>query len=303
MGQMLIMDNNMKGVDSMGKYTLGLYEKSMPNTLSFAEKLLCAKECGFDYLEISIDETDEKLSRLDMTKEERKYLVDIMAVCGLPIRTMCLSGHRKYPLGSIDEKIRLKGMEIMKKAIDLADDLGIRVIQIAGYDVYYEEGNSETRKYFEENLKKSAEMAAEKGVILAFETMETEFMNTVEKAMEYVNLVNSPYLQIYPDCGNVTNAVLGCDITASSDFKTGKGHLAAVHLKETVPGKFREIPFGTGHVDFEDIIRTSWDLGVRRYTLEFWYVGNDEWKDVIKFNKKFIEEKFSSALKIEKMAV
>ena len=62
MGRMLIMDNNMKGVDSMGKYTLGLYEKSMPNTLSFAEKLLCAKECGFDYLEISIDETDEKLS-------------------------------------------------------------------------------------------------------------------------------------------------------------------------------------------------------------------------------------------------
>ena len=121
--------------------------------------------------------------------------------------------------------------------------------------------------------------------------------------MEYVNLVNSPYLQVYPDCGNVTNAVLGCNGTASSDFRTGKGHLAAVHLKETVPGKFREIPFGTGHVNFEDIIETSWNLGVRRYTLEFWYVGNDDWKDVIKFNKRFIEEKFSSALKEEKVAV
>lgn len=287
----------------MRNYTLGLYEKSMPNILSFSEKLLCTKECGFDYLEISIDETEEKLARLDMTKEERKYLLDVMAVCGVPIRTMCLSGHRKYPLGSLDESVRARGMEIMKKAIDLADDLGIRVIQIAGYDVYYEEGNEKTKKYFEDNLRKSVEYASEKGVILAFETMETEFMNTVEKAMEYVNLVNSPYLQVYPDCGNVTNAVLGCNGTASSDFRTGKGHLAAVHLKETVPGKFREIPFGTGHVNFEDIIETSWNLGVRRYTLEFWYVGNDDWKDVIKFNKRFIEEKFSSALKEEKVAV
>ena len=300
---MLIMDNDIRGSYRMRGYTLGLYEKSMPNTLSFAEKLLCAKECGFDYLEISIDESNEKLSRLDMSKEERKYIVDVMTVCGVPIRTMCLSGHRKYPLGSLNEKTRTKAMEIMKKAIDLADDLGIRIIQIAGYDVYYEEGNSETRKYFLENLKKSVELAAEKGIILAFETMETEFMNTVEKAMEYVNLVNSPYLQIYPDCGNVTNATLNCNKTVSYDFKMGKGHLAAVHLKETVPGKFREIPFGTGHVNFEDIIKISWKLGVRKYTLEFWYVGNEDWKSVIKFNRDFIRKKFTSALKEEKVVV
>ena len=35
---------------------------------------------------------------------------------------------------------RSKPYEIMEKAILLADDLGIRVIQLAGYDVYYEEG-------------------------------------------------------------------------------------------------------------------------------------------------------------------
>ena len=122
----------------------------------------------------------------------------------------------------MDEATRNKGMEIMKKAIDFADDLGIRIIQLAGYDVYYEEGNEQTRKYFEENLKKSAEMAASKGVILAFETMETEFMNTVEKAMEFVKLVDSPYLQVYPDCGNVTNATLDYGTSAIDDFKKEK---------------------------------------------------------------------------------
>lgn len=282
--------------DIIKKYTLGLYEKSMPNFLSWEEKLNCAKECGFDTVEISIDETDEKLARLNMTKEDRAELVNIMFKCGINIRTMCLSGHRKYPLGSRNEATRKKGLEIMEKAIDLADDLGIRIIQIAGYDVYYEEGNEKTREYFQENLKKSVEMAERKGVILAFETMETEFINTVEKAMCYVKLINSPYLQVYPDSGNVTNALLNSELTVMDDFDKGSGHISAVHLKETVPGKYREITFGTGHVDFEGIIKKSWQLGVRKFTAEFWYVGNEDWKEVIKNTKRFMDDKFEKAL-------
>lgn len=300
MGQMLIMVKSrmdFKGEDTIKEYLLGLYEKSMPNSLTLEEKLNCTKKHGFDTLEISIDETPEKLNRLNMAKEQRKQIIDAMFRSELPIRTMCLSGHRKYPLGSLNEQIRQKGMGIMEKAIDFADDLGIRIIQIAGYDVYYEEGNERTREYFLENLKRSVDMAAKKGVILAFETMETDFMNTVSKAMKYVDLVKSPYLQVYPDCGNVTNAVLGSSVTPSEDFNKGAGHLAAVHLKETVPGKFREIPFGTGHVNFEEIIKKSWELGVRKYTLEFWYTGINNWEQVIEEAKRFMDDKFEKALR------
>ena len=97
-------------------YTLGLYEKAMPSDLTWREKLLAAKEAGFDFVEISIDETDAKLSRLDMTKEERLGLVQLMQETGVPIRTMCLSGHRKYPLGSSDPAVEARGIEIMEKA-------------------------------------------------------------------------------------------------------------------------------------------------------------------------------------------
>ena len=38
-------------------------------------------------------------------------------------------------------------------------------------------------------------MASQKGILLGFETMETPFMNTVEKSMRFVELVKSPYLQ------------------------------------------------------------------------------------------------------------
>lgn len=262
-------------------FELGLYEKAMPNNLNWEEKLKFAKSVGYDFIEISIDETDKKLSRLNMSKEERKNLVNLMMDNNIYIRTMCLSGHRKYPLGSNNKETVKRSLDIMEKAIILANDLGIRIIQIAGYDVYYEDSSIETVKRFEENLKKSTEIAAKFGVILAFETMETEFMNTVEKAMDYVNKINSPYLQVYPDIGNITNASKLYNKDVLKDLETGKGHIVGMHLKETVPNKFREIPFGTGHVDFEKAINLAFNLGVRKYVTELWCT-NDKWQQEVK---------------------
>lgn len=267
----------------MNTYTIGLYEKAMPNAMSWEDKLKCAKECGYDFVEISIDETDDKLSRLEWNREQRMELLKTMWDVGMPIRSMCLSGHRKYPFGASDPKVRERSMDIMKKAIQLADDLGIRIIQLAGYDVYYEPGTDESERLFCENLKKATLMAAAKGIIMGFETMETEFMNTTQKAMKYVNIVNNPYLGVYPDSGNLTNAAVTYHSSVIDDLETGRGHIFALHLKETVPGKFREIPFCTGHVDFESVIAKAWDLGVRRYVTEMWDVGNPSWKDDIKF--------------------
>lgn len=41
-------------------YELGLYEKAMPGTLTWKERLEAAKAAGYDYVEISIDATEEK---------------------------------------------------------------------------------------------------------------------------------------------------------------------------------------------------------------------------------------------------
>lgn len=276
------------------EYRLGLYEKSMPSNLSWQEKLTIAKECGFDYLEISIDETDAKLARLDQPTYEIKEAIQKTSV---PISSMCLSGHRKYPLGSHDKDIQKKSLEIMRKAIDFAADLGIRIIQLAGYDVYYEKGDLNTRHDFEQNLKECVKMAAKKGILMGFETMETPFMDTVEKAMYYVKSVDSPYLGVYPDIGNLKNASLLYGVDVNEDLMCGKGHIFASHLKETVPGKYREIPFGTGHTDFVKNIKTLKRLGVRMFVGEFWYVNNEDWKDVVKHAGIFLNDKLEKGFK------
>lgn len=281
----------------MSSYTLGLYEKAMPKNLLPAEKLAAAREAGYDFMELSIDETGEKLARLDWTDAEIRSLRRISEDTGMPIVSMCLSGHRRFPLGDPDKAIRERSLEIIEKAILLAARLGIRIIQIAGYDVYYKTGNEITRAYFAENLARSVEMAAVQAVMLAFETMETPFINTVEKAICWVNKINSPYLTVYPDLGNITCAADGDESRVRSDLESGCGHLAAMHLKETKPGTFREVPYGDGHVNFAKGIQTAWNLGVRMYTAEFWWTGDrpadsTQWKSLLLRNGKLLRGYF-----------
>ena len=276
-------------------YCLGLYEKSMPMSLPLLDKLMEAGKAGYDYLELSVDETDEKLSRLAWTKEETRSLQTAMEETGVPIKSICLSGHRRFPLGDPEPEIREKGLDIMEKALTLASRLGVRIIQIAGYDVYYKPSSEETKKYFAENLEKSVNLAAREGIILAFETMETPFIDTVEKAAHWVHKFPSPYLQIYPDTGNITNAALKYGSLVSEDIKKGEGHIAALHLKESKPGVYREVPYGKGHVNFKEAINIAWKLGTRLYVTEFWYTQNDglsennSWRNVLRENCVFFK--------------
>jgi len=276
----------MRRQHDMKKYLLGLYEKAMPDSLSWVEKLLAAKKAGFDFVEMSIDETEERLARLNMDAAWIGEVRAAMQSTGIPVRSICLSGHRKFPLGCPDEGKQQRSLEIMQNTVKLAAVLGVRIIQLAGYDVYYEQGTDKTRADFAANLKSCADMAAEEGILMGFETMETPFMDTTAKAMRYVREIDSPYLGVYPDVGNITNAAMlyGGDVV--EDLESGRGHLVAVHLKETVPGRYREVPFGTGQVDFAKVIRKTWELGVRRYVVEFWHLdGQDYTVELVKANR------------------
>lgn len=269
---------------------LGLYEKAMPGAVSWEEKLCEAKKAGFDFLEMSIDETEEKLDRLDWNMDQIWQIGEIQRKADFYIESICFSAQRKFPLGS--RKWGTESLHILKKAVILAKKMGIRVIQLQGYDCFYDEiSNASSCGLFYHRLKEAAMFASAYGIVLALETMETEFMNTVEKTMKGIRYVDSPYLQIYPDVGNLYNAQK--DVV--SDLNRGKGHIAAAHLKETVPGKFREIPYGEGQVDFPVVIAELYRLGVRRFVAEFWYDGGEEWQQNMKKNKDFLTKQMKKA--------
>jgi L-ribulose-5-phosphate 3-epimerase len=194
----------------------------------------------------------------------------------MPIRTLNASSLTKYALGDPDPAVRGRGIDIASHAIGLAADLGVRILMIPGYDVYFKPHSDETERLFEEAVRELSLQAAVAGVQLAFETMENDFMNTVEKGLRWINKIGSNYLKLYPDIGNTTNGCLPLGVDPAEDLRLGGDAVAALHLKETKPGIFRETPYGTGHVDFEKAVAAAWAIGVRRYVTEFWYKPDGE---------------------------
>ena len=252
---------------------LGIYEKALPKGLSWMTRLSLAQALGFDFVEMSIDETDERLARLDWSAAERALLRAAIAETGVTVPSMCLSGHRRFPFGSRDPDIRAKAREIMRKAIDLSVSVGLRTIQLSGYDVYYEPGDDGTRQRFVEGLRWAVDEAARSQVMLAVEIMDTPFINSITAWLEYAKLIESPFFCVYPDLGNLS----AWNADPQAELRKGIAKIVAIHLKDTLrvtadfAGQFRDVPFGTGCVDFPACFRTLAELRYRGpFLIEMW---------------------------------
>ena len=244
------------------KNPLGIYEKAIPNDFSWKEKMQTAKAAGFDYIEISVDESDERLARLDWSDQEIEEIRSYMEETGIVIPTMCLSGHRRFPFGSKDKATRVRAFEIMEKGILLAQKLGVRCIQLATYDVYYEESDEE-----------------------------------ILRAMHYIKEIPSPYFKIYPDMGNLTQ--FSSDV--ESEFELGLAETVAIHVKETKPGVFKNVPFGEGTVQFTNIFRKLKELNYTgMFLIEMWADNSrkqtmEEAVETIRDARLFVEDKMKKA--------
>ncbi|MEM7735737.1 MAG: L-ribulose-5-phosphate 3-epimerase [Deinococcota bacterium] len=244
-------------MNSMMNLPLGIYEKALPYDLTWASRLEAAKRAQFDYVELSIDESDERLARLDQANAERVDIRNASIVTGVPLKTMCLSAHRKYPFGSASVETRQQALDILDKAVDLACELGIRVIQLAGYYVYYEDETEASLGHYQDGLAKGLELAAKAGVMLAIENMDTVGVASLEEGMKLVSHFNSPWLQLYPDLGNLIER----EKDILPELERAKGHMVALHVKDTRPGEPRRVPFGEGGVPFEAAFTKLYELG------------------------------------------
>ncbi len=273
---------------------LGIYEKALSQNMDWPQRLAAAARTGFQFVEMSVDETDSRLSRLDWDRSARKKFVMAVLDSGISVPSMCLSAHRRFPLGSHNPEIRSTARRIMEQAILFAVDTGIRTIQLAGYDVYYEESDKDTLKWFFDGLISAVELASRENVMLAMEIMDTPLMRSVVRYLNYYNRIKSPWFMVYPDLGNLS--AWGNDVP--EELRIGSSHIVAIHLKDTLavtpdfPGKFKEVPFGDGCVDFVTAFETLKELNYSGpFLIEMWTEksGNPE-KEIVEARKWLIDK-------------
>jgi predicted hexulose-6-phosphate isomerase len=206
--------------------------------------------------------------------------------------TMCLSGHRKFALGSADAAIRARAFDILRRAIDLAIGANIRIIQLAGYYVYYEPHTPDSRARYRDGLAQGLEWASNVGVMLALENVDGNDVDSITRAMEFVREFNSPWFQIYPDIGNLGEH--GLD--AQAELERGRGHIVGVHVKDTRPGEPRRVPFGQGVVPFVDAFRKLAEMNFAGpVMLEMWNDDSPDAMEIIRAAREWVVARMCEA--------
>jgi L-ribulose-5-phosphate 3-epimerase len=216
---------------------------------------------GFGYVELTSvkDYTEHVMPEL-MTLDDRKALLAKLKSYGLI--PMSLSGH--------SDLTSRKGIELLEKRIDFAKEIDIGIVNTGPGAVESDEG----RERFFINIYEIAEYAADAGVTVALET-HGELISSGEAGAEIIEKINSPWIRINYDTGNV---IFYGGVRPEEDIVHAFPYLAHIHLKDKRGGaKVWDFPpIGKGDVDFTRVLKTISDGGYKGpISVEIEVLGKD----------------------------
>ncbi|MGQ4875269.1 MAG: sugar phosphate isomerase/epimerase family protein [Promethearchaeia archaeon] len=276
----------------MSRYKYGVNlllwtSKFSKNELYLLEK---AKKLGCEVVEIPAFNLD--IFPVEEVKQELDKLS--LEAC------ICFGCAPDADIASLDDDIREKGIQQLKRAIEITNNIGAN--KIGG--VLYKAGGIFTGKapMVEEwqrsvnAMKKIAEFAKKLKVDICIEQInryETYFINTCEDAIKYCKDVNKSNIFILLDTHHLTLEELNF---YDAIIKTGN-LLKHFHTSENNRG----IP-GTGIVNWEEVFRALKDIKYDGWlVIESFYVGfGNIWKPLVENQEDIIKIGIKNLKKIEK---
>jgi len=222
---------------------------------NFSEKDLWiipkAKELGFETLDIAIAHP-ETFPTAKVKNEVDKTGIEVVTTTTLNEKTNLISSR---------EKVRKRGVESLKLAVDINYELGSALLGGVNYAAWgYRTGKPRTEdewKWGTDAMREAAAYAKEKGdLIIAVEPVnrfETHFLNIAEDGVRYCKEVGTGNMKVHLDCFHMIREELSIKGAVQT---CGKEYLGYVHVCENNRG----IP-GTGLVPWEEFFTAIKKIG------------------------------------------
>lgn len=232
-----------------------------------------ASDIGFDVLEFQAQPL------LEMSKDHMKDLAKLAEDCGIEL-TYSLGLDRNYDVSSLDEKVRLGGVDYLQRIVECIGYMGGTLLSGVSYAGWGTPDNflGDKRPYWDQSVKSMREIiktAEDNGVTYCVEAVnrfETCLINTAAEALAYVAEIDSPNIGVLLDTyhmnieeNNIGDAIrlVGDKLTS---FHTGENN-------RTAPGR--------GHLDWDEIFGALADINYKNrivsepFVMEGGEVGRD----------------------------
>jgi len=176
-----------------------IFQRDMPRPECFA----AAKSAGFDAVEIAIG-TDIPL---EASHDDARRLGDAAAKAGIQIATLWVSEPlHANPLNSPDAAVRARGVEAIRKALAIANDLHCGALLLyavrLGNGPRLEVGSQDTWDRFTAELTKVVPDAERAKVFLNPENVWNKFILSPIEMRTFVDQFHSPWVGTHFDTGN-----------------------------------------------------------------------------------------------------
>ena len=100
--------------------------------------------------------------------------------------------------------------------------------------------------------------------------MDTSLVDNQGKALPIIREIDLPWLRLYPDMGNLAAA----GYNPATELQLARSQILGIHVKDTLPGVTRGVPFMKGIVPFQETFRSLAKIG-------FWgLLGVEMWGDM-----------------------
>lgn len=191
----------------------------------YEEFIKITRNCGYDGFEFCYDDSEFDPSRI--TKEIREKIVRLAKVNEIVISSVATGIFWKYNLGSTNEAIRKKGIEYLRSGIELAHDLGARVLLVVPAVADPKIPYSKMYRIAQDSIRSQADYAKDHGVIIAVENVWNKFLYSPMEFKKFIEEIGHDYVKVYLDLGNIVN--LGYP---EHWIDLLKGLIACVHVKD-----------------------------------------------------------------------
>ncbi len=229
----------------------GIYFGSLPAKLSLDERFALARRAGLDGVEIPSDyETEKQVSEIRKAAEAK----------GIELHSIMASTHWQWPLSSTDEDVRVKGVEGIKHALQVAKWAGANAVLVVPGVVTEDESYAAAYELAQKSLTELLPAAEEAGVVMALENVWNKFLLSPLEFRDFIDSFNHPLVKAYFDVGNILQygfphqwiEILG-------------SRIVKIHIKDFDTDHIRFVPLLTGTLDFPRTINALRGVGYNNY--------------------------------------
>jgi len=172
-----------------------------PGEFTVDDTLEAGARVGYDGVELNIDEA--KLDPYRVTRGECERIAEKAGSLGIELPSICGGLFWKYNLGGLDETVRKKGVDLIRKGCEFASNLGAKVLlvvpAVATPQVPYKEMWERSKKA----VLEAAPAAEDYGVYIGVENVWNRFLYSPLEFKAFLKDVNHDYVKAYFDAGNV----------------------------------------------------------------------------------------------------